>query len=55
MNKKFGLFIFLGLGIGGIFGVGLGAANGNATLGTAIGAIAGVFIGWFIAAAVREI
>ena len=53
-NRKSGLFVVLGLIIGGIFGFGLGAANANALLGTGIGALAGVFMGWFMAAAVHE-
>jgi uncharacterized protein YcfJ len=54
MDRKFGLCVFLGLVLGGIFGFGMGAANGNALVGSGSGALAGVFIGWFIAAAMRE-
>lgn len=54
MERKFGYYIVVGLLIGGVFGMGLGAANGNTLLGVAGGALAGVFIGWFIAAAVLE-
>jgi uncharacterized protein YcfJ len=54
MDRKFGYYIVLGLLVGAVFGSGLGAANGNAILGNGIGALAGVFIGWFVAAAVLE-
>lgn len=54
MNKKFGLFILLGLAIGATFGMFIGAAIGNIPLGVAFGAIGGLFIGWFIFAAVLE-
>jgi uncharacterized protein YcfJ len=54
MERKFGIYVFLGLLIGALFGTGLGAANGNPILGIGGGALAGVFIGWFIAAAVME-
>ncbi len=54
MNKKFGLFILLGLAIGASFGVFVGAAIGNIPLGIAFGAVGGLFLGWFIAAAVLE-
>jgi len=48
------LYVVLGLLIGAIFGLGLGAANGNTILGLGLGALAGVFIGWFIGAAVMQ-
>lgn len=54
MDKKFGIYIFLGLLIGAVFGMGLGAANGNAAFGIGGGALAGVFLGWFVAAAVQQ-
>ncbi len=54
MNKKFGLFILLGLLIGGTFGTFFGAALENPFWGVALGALGGVFIGWFIAAAAME-
>ena len=54
MNKKTAFYIFLGLLIGAVFGMGLGAANGNAIHGLQLGALAGTFIGWFVAAAVME-
>jgi hypothetical protein len=49
MNKKFGLFILLGLLLGGTFGIFFAAPLENPLLGVALHALA--FIGWFIAAA----
>jgi ABC-type uncharacterized transport system permease subunit len=54
MDRNFGFYIFLGLLIGAAFGFGLGTANGNTFVGVALGILASVFIGWFIAAAVAE-
>jgi ABC-type uncharacterized transport system permease subunit len=54
MDKKFGYVVLLGLLIGAVFGMGIGSANGNPLLGIGIGALAGVFLGWFIAAAVLQ-
>ncbi|GIK42944.1 MAG: hypothetical protein BroJett011_67770 [Chloroflexota bacterium] len=54
MERKFGYYILLGLVIGVVFGMGLGAANGNAIWGIWLGALGGVFIGWFIAVAALE-
>ena len=54
MNKKYTLYILAGLVFGAIFGGALGPAIKNAPLATGLGAIGGVFLGWFIAAAVRE-
>jgi len=54
MERRFGFYIVLGLVIGGFLGVGFGAAIENATLGIALGALGGLFIGWFAAAAARE-
>ncbi len=45
--------IAAGLVIGGALGVMWGPVIGNAALGIGIGALAGLFIGWFVAAAVR--
>jgi ABC-type uncharacterized transport system permease subunit len=53
MKQRFGVYI-ISLLIGAVFGMGLGAANGNPAIGTIGGALAGVFLGWFIAAAVLE-
>jgi uncharacterized protein YcfJ len=54
MERTMGYYSFLGLVIGTIFGAGLGAANGNVLFGIALGALGGVFIGWFIAAAALQ-
>jgi uncharacterized protein YcfJ len=54
MNKKFGLFILLGLIVGGTFGTFFGPVLGNPLLGVGLGVLGGVFIGWFIAAAAME-
>jgi hypothetical protein len=55
MDKRFGYFILLGLLIGMLFGSANGSANGNALLGLGAGALAGMSLGWFIAAAAIEI
>ena len=54
MERKFGYYIVLGLLIGAVFGLGLGAANGNTIWGIGLGALFGVFIGWFVAAAALQ-
>jgi hypothetical protein len=54
MDKKFGYYVFGGLLVCAIFGSGIGSANGSALIGLGIGALVGVFLGWFIAAAVME-
>ena len=51
MDRKFGYYIALGLVIGVVFGMGVGAASGNTLFGIGLGALGGVFIGWFVAAA----
>ena len=53
-ERKFGLYIFLGLAFGGILGITLGAVNGNIFNGFWIGALIGVILAWFLAAAVLE-
>lgn len=54
MKRKFGIYVFAGLLIGAFFGMFLGAGSANPIPGVGVGALAGVFIGWFIAAAVME-
>ena len=54
MNKKHALYILAGLVLGAIFGGALGSAIKNAPLATGLGAVGGVFLGWFITAVVRE-
>lgn len=53
-EQKFGSYIFLGFALGGITGMVLEAGNGNTFFGFWTGALVGVFLGWFIAAAVRQ-
>jgi hypothetical protein len=55
VERTFGYTMILGLVIGALFGMGLGAANGNALYGVGIGALVGVFIGWFAAAALQDV
>ena len=52
MDKKFGYYVFGGLLIGALFGSIWVAGSGLLAIG--IGALAGAFIGWFLAAAVHE-
>jgi len=54
MDLKFCVFIVLGLVIGSVFGVFLGAVTGNNAIGIIAGPIGGVFLGWFVAAAVLK-
>jgi ABC-type antimicrobial peptide transport system permease subunit len=54
MDRKFGLYIVLGLVIRAVFGMGVGAASGNTIFGIGLGALFGVFVGWFVAAALEN-
>ena len=54
MDKRFGLYIVLGLILGAVFGIFFGPVVGNTAVAMKLGALGGVFIGWFIAAAVIE-
>ena len=54
MERKFGYYIVLGLLIGVIFGMGLGAANGYPIWGIGLGALGGVCLGWFGAVAIQQ-
>jgi len=54
VNKKSVLFILIGLATGAVFGTSFGPVVSNIVLATALGAVGGLFVGWFIAAAVRE-
>jgi ABC-type uncharacterized transport system permease subunit len=54
MKRKFGIYVFVGLLIGAIFGTFLGAGSENPFLGISIGALVGVALGWFAAAAALE-
>ena len=53
MDKKFGYYIFGGMLIGVFLGL-IWAADRNAVVGIAIGALVGASIGWFAAADVME-
>lgn len=53
MDKKFGYYIFGGLLIGALFGLSW-SANSNPLVGLGIGALVGLTIGWFAAAAALE-
>jgi hypothetical protein len=46
VNKKPAYSILLGLLIGAIFGLGIGAISGDAVYGMQLGALAGVFTAW---------
>jgi membrane associated rhomboid family serine protease len=54
MDKKFGLYIVFGLFIGAIFGASFTPVIENDMFAILGGALAGVFIGWFITAVVHE-
>jgi ABC-type uncharacterized transport system permease subunit len=54
MDKRFGLYIVLGSILGAAFGIFFGPVVGDPALAMLSGALGGVFIGWFIAAAVIE-
>ena len=54
MGRKFGYYIALGLLIGVLLGRGVGATSGNIILGIGLGALGGLFVGWFVAAAVLQ-
>lgn len=53
MDKRFGYYVFGGLLVGALLGWAW-SANGSGLLGIGIGALVGVFTGWFIAAAAVE-
>ena len=54
MNKKYGLYIILGLIVGANFGILFAPVLENKALGIALGALGGVFVGWFVAAIIVE-
>ena len=53
MEKTFGYFIFGGLLLGAMFGL-IWAGGRNPVMGIGVGAMVGVALGWFIAAAILE-
>ena len=54
MDKIPASFIFFGLLMGAILGVGIGSIRGSAVRGLELGSLAGLFVGWFIAATVQQ-
>ena len=50
-EQKFGLYVFLGFAFGGVLGLLLGAVSRNMFTAFWTGALAGVAVGWFAAAA----
>jgi hypothetical protein len=55
MDKRPAFSIFLGLLIGAIVGLGIGAMNGNPIDGIQLGSAAGLLIGWIIAATMKPV
>jgi membrane associated rhomboid family serine protease len=54
MDKKFGLYIVAGLAMGAIYGIFFSPATDNGLLAIALGALAGLFLGWFVAIIVQQ-
>lgn len=54
MDKRFAYVIVAGVAIGSLLGAGVGSANGNVLPGIGGGALIGVFVGWFLAAAAMQ-
>jgi len=54
MERKFGIYVFSGLLIGAVLGTLWGSSGENTLVGMVIGALVGVAIGWFVAAATLE-
>jgi hypothetical protein len=54
MDRRFGYFVFGGAAIGALLGMLFTAGRSNAVEGLGIGALVGVAIGWFAAAAWLE-
>ena len=48
MDKTPAYYILLGLLVGGLVGLGIGAVNGNAIEGMQVGILTGVFLGWIL-------
>lgn len=55
MERRIGYFAFAGSAIGAALGLLIAAPSGRALAGLGIGALVGVFLGWFIAAAVGQL
>lgn len=54
VRRTLALYALAGAAIGSTFGVFIGAVSGHRLLGVGIGALAGLYVGWFVAAAVLE-
>jgi hypothetical protein len=54
MEQKFGSYILLGFLGGAIVGLFLGTIIDNMVAGLGIGVLGGVFMGWFVAAAMTQ-
>ncbi len=54
MNKQSGVSILIGMLIGALFGLSFEPATGNRLLSMGMGALAGVFGGWFVAVAAEQ-
>ena len=54
MKHRMGVYAVVGVLFGSIFGVFLGEALGHGGFGVAVGALCGLYLGWFAAAAVLE-
>ncbi|GIV65519.1 MAG: hypothetical protein KatS3mg046_779 [Bellilinea sp.] len=54
MDKKFGFIIILGALIGAVFGLSFTPVLESDMFAVLGGALAGIFIAWFIAAALRQ-
>ncbi|GAB4462691.1 MAG: hypothetical protein Kow0031_41170 [Anaerolineae bacterium] len=54
MERKFGYFILMGLVTGALLGLAVGATSGNLMWAIGLGSLAGLFIGWFAAAAAQD-
>jgi hypothetical protein len=54
MEHRFGTFIILGLVTGCTMGVYFGTALENPLLSVGLGGLGGLFLSWFIAAAIME-
>jgi len=54
MIKKYGLNIFIGMGVGAILGIAFGPSIQNAPLAAIVGAVVGMLVGWLVAVVIRK-